>query len=80
MTTKPRVLTAEFWARRLDAITDGSRRMVRTGAQFVIGGVGISEATPVSAFELDWRLLVGSFAGGCVVWVITTMASPPQDA
>lgn len=76
---KPRILTADFWARRLDAITDGIPRMVRTGAQFVIGGLGISEATPVDAFALDWRLIAGSFAGGCVVWVVTTLAAPPRE-
>lgn len=75
---KPRIFTADFWVRRIDAVTDGIPRMVRTGAQFVIGAVGASEATPVDAFALDWRLIAGSFAGGCVVWVFTTLAAPPR--
>jgi hypothetical protein len=77
--TKPRILTAEFWGRRLDAATDNVPRMIRTGAQFVIGALGISDATPIDAFALDWRLVGGSFVGGCVVWVITTLATPPAD-
>lgn len=75
---KPRIFTAEFWTKRIDAVTDNARRMVRTGAQFVIGSVGISEATPVDAFALDWRLIAGSFAGGCLVWLFTTLAAPPR--
>ena len=78
MPNRPRILTPEFWARRLDAITDGIPRMVRTGAQFVIGATGASELTPIDAFALDWRLIAGSFAGGCVVWVFTTLAAPPR--
>ena len=76
--TKPRILTADFWFDRIDALTDGVPRMVRTGAQYVIGGVAISDATPVDAFALDWKLIAGSFAGGCVVWVLTTLAAPPK--
>ncbi len=66
-------------ADRLRLAVKHARRMARTGAQFVIGGVGISEATPIDAFELDWRLVAGSFVGGCVVWVVTTLAAPPKD-
>lgn len=77
--SKPRIFTAEFWTKRIDAVTDNVPRMVRTGAQFVIGGVGISDATPVDAFTLDWRLIAGSFAGGCVVWLFTTLAAPPRE-
>ncbi len=77
--SRPRIFTAEFWTRRIDALTDNVPRAARTGAQFVIGAIGASEATPVDAFELDWQLFVGSFLGGVVVWVVTTLAAPPND-
>ena len=76
--TKPQILTAAFWTRRVDAVTESLPRMFRTGAQFVIGAIGASDATPIDAFDVDWKLFVGSFAGGCVVWLITTVATPPR--
>ena len=64
---------------RWDAVERNVRRMFRTGAQFVIGAVaGISDVGPVNALDLDWQLIAGSFAGGCVVWLFTTLAAPPK--
>lgn len=62
---------------RWQAAGNNLRRCVRTGAQFVIGAVLSSDAGPVNAFDLDYVTIVGAFAGGCVVWLFTTLAAPP---
>ena len=62
---------------RWAVVEDNVRRMVRTGAQFVIGAVLSSDLGPINAFDLDYVTIAGSFVGGCVVWLFTTLAAPP---
>lgn len=63
---------------RWTTVEDNFRRMLRTGSQAVIGGLLVSDAGPVNAFAVDYKLVLGSFAGGCVVWLFTTLAAPPK--
>lgn len=64
---------------RWSAVLDNTRRMIRTGAQFVLGAAfGVSDIGPTNALDFDWRLIVGSFLGGCVTWLVTTLAAPPK--
>ena len=62
---------------RWSTVERNIRRMVRTGAQFVLGGLMASDLGPVNAFDVDYKLVAGSFLGGCVVWLFTTLAAPP---
>lgn len=77
--SRPRIFTSEFWARRIDALTDNIPRMVRTGAQGVLGGLFVSDAGPINAFDVDWYSIGGSFLGGCVLWILTTAAAPYSE-
>ena len=63
---------------RWTTVEDNFRRMLRTGSQAVIGGLLVSDAGPVNAFTVDYKLVLGSFVGGCVVWLCTTLAAPPK--
>ena len=75
---RPKIFTADFWARRIDALTDLAPRAVRTGAQSAILAVG-QDALGANVFDADWRTIVGAFVGGLVVWVFTTAAVPPKS-
>lgn len=76
--TRPRILTGAFWTRRIDAATENLPRMFRTGAQTVLVAAG-QDVTSIDVFDADWKTLVGAFIGGCIAWVITTLAKPPTD-
>lgn len=76
--TRPKILTSEFWARRIDALTDMAPRAFRTGAQAALLTVG-QDALGANVFEADWRNVLGAFVGGMVVWVFTTLAMPPKS-
>ena len=65
--------------KRLDLMAENIRRMFRTGAQSALTGLALSDATPVNGFEMDYLLLGSFFVGGCVMWVLTTLAAPPKD-
>lgn len=67
------------WPDRLRLVARNIRRMVRTGAQTTLTGLALSDATPVNAFDIDLGLGVGFFAGGCVIWLLTTLAAPPRE-
>lgn len=54
---------------------DAIERSLKTGAQFVIGGLGLSEAGPVNAFDLDWQLGVGFALAGLALSLLTSIAS-----
>jgi hypothetical protein len=75
--TRARIFTGEFWTRRVDALTDHVARMVRTGAQAVIVAVG-QDLAEIDVFDANWRTIAGAFTGGCIAWVITTLAAPPR--
>lgn len=74
--SRPRILTGQWWTDRIDTLTDNIPLMLRTGAQGVIGGLVVSDAGPINAFDVDWRTVTGSFLGGCVIWIVTTLAAP----
>lgn len=67
------------WHDRIRLVARNARRMIRTGAQTTLTGLALSDATPVNAFELDVALGAGFFAGGCVIWLLTTLAAPPRQ-
>jgi len=67
------------WTDRVDLLAVNVRRMFRTGAQTTIVGIGVSDATPISLYALDWTAGVGFFVGGCIAWILTTLAAPPKD-
>lgn len=50
-------------------------RAIKSFAQAIILGAAASEAGPVNAFELDWKLALGFGLGGAVLSVLTSMAS-----
>ncbi len=60
------LFTRNFW---LDAI----ERSLKTGAQFVIGGLGLGEIT--DAFSVDWRLGAGFGITGVALSLLTSIAS-----
>ena len=60
------LFTKNFW---LDAI----ERSLKTGAQFVIGGLGLGEIS--DAFTVDWRLGLGFATTGVVLSLLTSIAS-----
>lgn len=60
------LFTRNFW---LDAV----ERALKTGAQFVIGGLGLGEIT--DAFAVDWRLGVGFGITGLALSLLTSIAS-----
>lgn len=62
------IFTLRFWK-------DALERAVTTGAQFIIGGVGFSDAGPVNAFELDWMLIGGFAVGGVAISMLTSLAA-----
>lgn len=64
---------------RIELLGANVRRMVRTGAQTALVGVGLSDAGPVSMYDLDVARLGAFFVGGCIVWILTTLAAPPRD-
>ena len=77
--TRPKILTSDFWARRIDAVTDSVRPAVRAGANAVLLS-GAQDALGLNVFDADWRTLAGAFVGGAVIWVLTTLAAPPKPA
>lgn len=77
--SRPKIFTSDFWTVRLDNLVENFPRMIRTGAQFVIGAIGQDRIGQLSLFDLDAVTLAGSFLGGCVVWLVTTLAAPPKD-
>lgn len=64
---------------RVELLGANVRRMFRTGAQSALVGVGMSDAGPVSLFDLDVARLGAFFVGGCVAWILTTLAAPPKS-
>ena len=69
------------WLERTRSVTGNLRRMLRTGSQFVIGAWGqdVQPIDQLNVFDVDWKVTVGAFLGGCVVWLLTTLAAPPAD-
>jgi len=67
--TRP-ILTATFWA-------DTAERAVKTAAQTVVLGLGLSDTGFGNAFEYDWALAAGFAVGGAVLSVLTSIASAP---
>lgn len=78
MTDSTADLLTMSWQDRLRLVGRNVRRMVRTGAQATLTGLALSDTGPVNAFELDVALGAGFFAGGCVIWILTTLAAPPR--
>jgi hypothetical protein len=39
----------------------------------------LSSAGPVSLFDLDVVAVAAFFAGGCIAWILTTLAAPPKQ-
>lgn len=64
---------------RIELLGKNVRRMLRTGAQTVMVGIGLSDAGPVSLYDLDLGAVAGFFVGGCISWIIATLAAPPRD-
>ena len=60
------LFTDDFW-------NDATERAIKTGAQFVIGGLGLGEIT--NAFSIDWQLGVGFGVTGVVLSLLTSVAS-----
>lgn len=75
--SRPKILTAEFWARRIDAVTDGVRPASRAGAANVLLVLG-QDAAGVDWIGSDPTRLAGAFFGGMVMWVLLTVAAPPR--
>lgn len=76
---RPKILTAAWWTRRLDAVTDGVPRMVRTGTQAVLLVLG-QDVAGIDWFALDWWRVGQAFLGGCAAWFVLTVVMPPADA
>ena len=60
------LFTKDFWK-------DATERSIKTGAQFVIGGLGLGEIT--DAFSTDWQLGVGFGITGIALSLLTSIAS-----
>lgn len=78
---RPKIFTSEFWARRIDALTNNAPRAHRTGAQFAIAAIGQDALLPggMNAFDADWKTIAGAYVAGVVVWVFTTAVLPPKS-
>lgn len=62
------MFTLVFWK-------DTAERAITTAAQFVIGGMSLSDMGPVNAFALDWQLALGFAVGGAAMAVLTALAA-----
>ena len=50
-------------------------RAIKSFAQAILLGFGLSDSGPVDAFEFDWRLGLGFGLGGALLSVLTSLAS-----
>lgn len=59
-----------------------AERSIKTGAQFVVGILLLSIVdlgngqSSLNALELDWELLLGTFLGGALLSLATSVANP----
>lgn len=66
------------WDDRWRLMIRNLRSMARTGAQFVVAGIGQDLAPKVQVFGVNSILDVCTLFGlGCLTWFVTTMAAPP---
>lgn len=63
------MFTKQFWLETFE-------RATKTGAQFVIGAWGLGDQI-ANVFEFDWMIGLGSFGGGFILSVLTSIASAP---
>jgi hypothetical protein len=65
--------TKAFWKQ-------AGERAAKSGVQYLALTWGFSNSGPINAFELDYQLGLGSFLGGVLISLATSIVSAPVGA